>query len=80
MKGQRMKPLIGTIALGVAVLAHITATAADPTDRAPAILCAEPRRPGDALQRPLRSRFRARLTPGAHHYTQVTKSPLISHL
>jgi hypothetical protein len=28
-----------------------------------AALLAEPRRPGDALQRPLRSRFRARLTP-----------------
>jgi hypothetical protein len=28
---------------------------------------------GDALQRALvpRSRFRARLKPGAHHYTQV---------
>jgi len=31
---------------------------------------AEPRRPGDTLQRPLRSRFRARLTPDVRHSHQ----------
>jgi hypothetical protein len=32
---------------------------------------AEPRHAADCLQRPLRARFRQRLTPSAQHYTQL---------